>query len=80
MRVTVKFFAFKELAGRSESVFDLPEGATVADLTALLAKQVPAIFPLAERATYLVEKRIASRDTVLRDGDAILMLQMLGGG
>jgi len=80
MHVTVKFFAYKELAGRSESTIELPHGATVADLAALLAELVPAIFPLAHQATYLVNKRIAGRDTTLNDGDQILMLQMLGGG
>jgi molybdopterin converting factor small subunit len=80
MNVTVKFCAYKHLAGRSESVVELPAGATVADLISLLAAEYPALFPLAERAVYLVAQRIAAHDTPLNDGETVLMLQMLGGG
>jgi molybdopterin converting factor small subunit len=59
---------------------DLPAGATGADLAARLAEQFPAIFPQAERAIYLVNQRTGAGDTLLNDGDQVLMLQILGGG
>ena len=80
MTVTVKFFTFKDLTGTSESVVDLPAGATVAALAGLLAEQFPALFPAADRAIFLVNDKIGARDTPLADGDRILLLQALGGG
>ncbi len=80
MNVTVKFFAYKDLAGTSESVLELPAGATVADLAALLAGQFPRLFPRAEQAIYLVNLRIGARDTPLNDGEVVVMLQMVAGG
>lgn len=80
MKVTVKFFSYSKLAGKSESAFDLPEGATVAHLARLLGVQVPELFPMAERAIYLVNQQTGTPDTRLNDGDQILMLQVLGGG
>ena len=67
MTVTVKFFAFTALAGTSESVAELPAGATVAALAGLLAEQFPALFPAAGQAIFLVNDRIGSRDTALND-------------
>ncbi|OQB26028.1 MAG: ThiS family protein [Chloroflexi bacterium ADurb.Bin180] len=80
MKVTVKFFSYAILAGTSMSVLELPEGATLAGLTSLLAERFPGVFPQAERAIYLVNHQTGSRDTRLKDGDQILMLQVLGGG
>ena len=80
MNVTVKFSAYKALAGTSESMLALPAGATLAELAALLAEQYPRLFPRAEQAIYLVNQRIGSRDTPLSDGDQVLMLQVLAGG
>jgi molybdopterin converting factor small subunit len=80
MNVTVKFSAYKALAGTSESVLALPAGATVAELEALLAERFPRLFPRAAQAIYLVNQRIGSRDTPLSDGDQVLMLQVLAGG
>jgi molybdopterin converting factor small subunit len=80
MKITVKFYSYAEHAGSSEAVLELPEEATLAHLVGLLAEQYPAIFPMAERAIYLVNHRTGTRDTRLNDGDQILMLQVLGGG
>jgi molybdopterin converting factor small subunit len=78
--VKVKFFSYSNLAGTSDSAFELPEGATVAHLVRLLAVQIPQLFPMAERAIYLVNHRTGTPDTPPHDGDQILMLQVLGGG
>ena len=80
MNVTVKFTSYSSLTGTSESVLDLPAEATVADLASLLAERFPNLFPMAERAIYLVNHRTGTRDTRLNDGDQILMLRVLAGG
>ena len=80
MNVAVKFTSYSSLAGASESMLELPAGATVADLAGLLAERFPSLFPVAERAIYLVNHRTGTRDTCLSDGDQVLMLQVLAGG
>ena len=80
MKVTVKFFAYKELAGTDRSVVELPEGATVDDLAGMLRERFPGLFPMAEWAMYLVNQRTGAGDTRLSEGDQVLMLQILGGG
>ena len=80
MNVIVKFVSYAKLTGMSESLVELPEGATVADLGGVLAERYPRLFPVAERAVYLVNQRTATRESRLCDGDQVLMLQMLGGG
>lgn len=79
--VTVGFVSgLRALAETDEASIELPGGATVAVLIDALRKRFPALFPLAERAVYLVNARRADRETVLSDGDRVLVLQLLGGG
>jgi len=80
MKVTVSFFMFSALAGTSESELELPEGAAVAALAGVLKEQFAGIFPHAERAIYLVNGQTSTRETPLKEGDRVLMLQILGGG
>lgn len=80
MNVTVKFTSYSSLTGTSESMLDLSAEATVADLAGLLTERFPSLFPMAERAIYLVNHRTGTRDTRLNDGDQVLMLRVLAGG
>ncbi|HNS53014.1 MAG TPA: MoaD/ThiS family protein [Anaerolineae bacterium] len=80
MKVTISFFSFSAQAGTSESTLDLPEGATMAALTGVLRQKCPSLFPQAERAIFLINHQAATRDTPLKEGDRVLMLQILGGG
>ena len=80
MNVTVEFTLYSSLTGTSESMLELPAGVTVADLAGLIAERFPSLFPMAERAIYLVNHRTGTRDTRLNDGDQVLMLQVLAGG
>jgi molybdopterin converting factor small subunit len=81
MRVTVQFFSFyKNLAGAESAEVELPDGAKVAKLVTLLVEQFPGLAPIRERAMFMIGPQIASRETVLNDGDKIIMFQLLGGG
>ena len=80
MKVTVQFVSYSKLTGTNESLLELPEGAAVADLAGVLAERYPRLFPLAERAVYLVNQRTATRETRLKDGDQVHMLRVVGGG
>ena len=80
MNVTVKFTSYSSLTGTSESMLELPAKATVADLAESLAEWFPSLFPMAERAIYLVNHQTGTRDTRLNDGDQVLMLRVFAGG
>lgn len=80
IKVTVKFFLFARQAGQKECVFALPEEATLADLTARIGRQFPKLAPLVDQATYLVNQSGGTRDTRLKHGDEVVMLQVHAGG
>ncbi|HEX2923217.1 MAG TPA: MoaD/ThiS family protein [Chloroflexota bacterium] len=81
MDVTVEFITpLNRAAGVSHALVMLPDGGTMNQLIAALREQFPAVSPAAERAMYLVNRTLAHRETVLTDGDRVLMMQILGGG
>jgi len=81
MKITVKLMSqLRVLAGTDEAVVELPEGATVAGLFHLLRESFPDIFPVAEHAVVMTNHRIVAPETGLRDGDQVMLLQLLGGG
>ena len=79
--VTISFVSgLGALAETDEASIELSDGSTVASLIDALRGRFPVLFPAAERAVYLVNARRAAPDTVLSDGDRVLVLQILGGG
>jgi molybdopterin synthase sulfur carrier subunit len=81
MNATVKILSpLKELAGTGACSVELAEGATISGLLAALREPFPDLFPAAERAMYMVNHKIVTRETVLNDGDQVMLLQPLGGG
>ncbi len=80
MNITVRFMGLvRHYAGRDEAAVELPEGATVADLVDALTGE-PAILSNVDGATLLIGGRTVSMQTVLAEGDRVLILQSLGGG
>jgi molybdopterin synthase catalytic subunit len=81
MHVTVLLFgALREAAGAKELQVALPEGATVADLTALLERERPAIAALRGRSRVSVNRVIAEEGGALREGDEVAYLPPVSGG
>jgi molybdopterin converting factor small subunit len=81
MKVTVKFLAhFKNLAGTDTLGVTLPEGANIAALVATLAEQLNQPALRNERALFIVNQTNSTPETVLQDGDEVLMLHLIGGG
>lgn len=81
MNVTIEFVSpLNSPAGANRALVTLSEGGTLADLVGALCEQFPDLFPAAERAMFMVDKTLAHHETVLRDGDRVLMMQVLGGG
>jgi sulfur-carrier protein len=81
MKVTVKFFSFlQKIAGQAQLSMDLPEGAVLADLLSSLYKQFDTLASVKHQTVVLVNHQSALPETVLREGDDILLLPFLGGG
>lgn len=74
MRVTVKLFASFRKKWFNETVRECPPEATVYDVATeigILAQEVGIV---------LVDGRHASLDHVLRDGDVVFLMPLIGGG
>jgi molybdopterin converting factor small subunit len=81
MKVTVKFMSqFRTLAGVEKATIELPKGTTAAKLLHALCEPYPDISPVVRHATIMVNHRIVTPESVLGDGDEVVLLQLLGGG
>ena len=76
MEVKIRLFAgLRQAAGFKGKSIELTEGATVADLLALLPDTVTG------RTFYVsVNQEYAQRDTLLHDGDEVGLLPPVSGG
>jgi molybdopterin converting factor subunit 1 len=79
MRVKL-FAALREKAGTGELPVDLPEGATVADLAAALAKAIPEAAPLLVSVRYAVNCAFAGPGTVIGQNDEVAVIPPVSGG
>ena len=81
MRISVKFMSqLRTLAGAEETTVELPDDATVAQLVDALREPFPDIFPLVQHAMIMVNHKIVAPEVVLREGDQVMLLQLMGGG
>jgi MoaE-MoaD fusion protein len=81
MRVRVLFFGtLKDLAGRSSDSLDLPEQASVGDLLAHCASQMPRIQEAVTSLAVAVNQQYAGAETVLKPGDEVALLPPVSGG
>jgi molybdopterin converting factor small subunit len=72
MHVSVLLFgSLREVTGAKELDVALPEGATVADLSALLARDHPVFAQLPGRVRVSVNYEVVAAAQVLRDGDEV---------
>ena len=81
MNVSVLLFgSLREAAGAKELAVSLPEGATVAALTALLARDHAAFARLPGRVRVSVNYEVVEESRALRDGDEVAYLPPVSGG
>jgi molybdopterin synthase catalytic subunit len=81
MFVSVLLFgSLREAAGAKELRVSLPDGATVADLTALLARDHAAFEGLSRRIRVSVNREIVDDARGLSDGDEVAYLPPVSGG
>ncbi|MDY7040930.1 MAG: MoaD/ThiS family protein [Chloroflexota bacterium] len=77
----MKFFAApREAIGAAEVEQELPSGATVRELMALLTKRYPVLSAYSGFINIVVNHASAGPQTELHDGDEVACLPPVGGG
>jgi molybdopterin converting factor subunit 1 len=79
-RVVRLFAIARERAGRGEVAIRLPAKATVADLRAALAEQVPGLAAIAPRVMIAVDSEYADDDYELTPGASLAVIPPVSGG
>ena len=81
MLVDVNFFAlYRERAGCSRCQVEVPDAATVTDLTAAVRKQFPRLAPTGVNIVVAVNTEYADPDHRLAPGDEICLIPPVSGG
>jgi molybdopterin synthase sulfur carrier subunit len=81
MNIRIRYFAsLRETVGKSEEILILHDGATVADVRALLVERYPRLQPILERSLSAVNRSYVLKETVLHDGDELVFIPPMGGG
>lgn len=81
MRVRVRLFAsLREAAGRSEVELELPEGATAEAAWQALVRDHAPLADRRSRLTAAINRRYATFDARLVDGDEIVFVPPVSGG
>ncbi len=81
MRVRVRLFAsLRETAGRREAELQLAPGATAEEAWQKLARDHPALATSRPSLIASVNRRYASFDTVLAEGDEVVFIPPVSGG
>lgn len=80
MRIRSLFFAaYRDLVGAEELELELPEGATVAELTGLVRRRSGGD-SLPDAVVVAVNRRYATPETTLSDGDEVAFIPPVAGG
>ena len=81
MRVTVRVFArLRELAGESEWICELPDGATIGDVWQRTVAEHAALAPFGRTISAARNADFARMTTAVADGDDIAFLPPVSGG
>jgi MoaD family protein len=81
VQVTIQFFSqLREIAGKSEETFELPEGATVSELLRQLYQRYPALENWDRNILVGAGVEFVERDYRLQPNDAIAIMPPVQGG
>ncbi len=81
MLLDVIFFAlYRERAGSNKLQFELPEGGTVADLTAAIRQRIPGLAPPDVKIVVAVNAEYAEPEITLHQGDEVCLIPPVSGG
>jgi len=81
MELNVRLFAlYRERAGRNTISVAVPDGATVADLTDEVRKELPNLAPPEVEIVVAVNTDYADADVILQAGDDVCLIPPVSGG
>jgi molybdopterin synthase catalytic subunit len=81
MKIRLLFFAvLRDIAGRSEDVLDLPEGARAGDVWQRLRDEHAALRDYIQPPMIAVNESYVSAEEPLRDGDELAFIPPVAGG
>jgi len=81
MKVRVRFFAApREALGRGEIEQELPTGSTVGELMDLLTEEYPVLRSYASFINIAVNRKYATPEIELHEGDEVACVPPVGGG
>lgn len=81
MQFDVRLFAlYRERAGASVVSANVPDGATVGDLTAVVRADYPRLAPPEVRIVVAVNAEYADDDQILYPGDEVCLIPPVSGG
>jgi len=81
MKIRIRYFAsFREITGLNEEILAVQEGATIADVRALLLTRYPRLQPVMERSLCAVNRGYVTAETTLHDDDELVFIPPMGGG
>ena len=79
--VNVKLFAvYQEVYGKSELSLSFPEGAMVGDVLEHLIQEKPELAKWREVTRFGVNLQFVPAETVINDGDEIVLIPPVSGG
>jgi len=79
--VTVKLFAvYQEAYGVNELVWDFPDGTTVQTVCDRLITQHPKLSKWRELTRFGVNLQFVEPDTILQNGDEVVLIPPVNGG
>lgn len=81
IRITLKLFSvYQEVYGQPERVYDGPVGLTVGELCDRLIAEHPTLATWREVTRFGVNLDFVPADTVLQDGDEVVLIPPVSGG
>jgi len=81
MELNVRLYAlYRERAGGSIVSVTLPDGATVADLTDEIRRQIPNLAPPEVKIVAAVNTDYADSDMILQQSDDVCLIPPVSGG
>jgi sulfur-carrier protein len=81
MKITIKLFAvYQEVLGVPDLVWELPEQTTVGEVCDQLIAQHPRLEQWRNLTRFGVNLNFVSIDTLLKDGDEVVLIPPVSGG
>lgn len=82
MKIKLKYFGVSTvMIGHESKQVELPDNSTIEHLIYKIHDEInDPVDVILKAAVFLVNKSKANKDTVLHDGDELLILYTLGGG